>query len=97
MLAHTGKHLWEGERATSGPVLRTMNTNGFHRDTVEKAASYAVMSAFLIFAVYTIMSNDAGLLDMLAVYLYGEMRAITVGRGEGGTFEGKNHGESKEQ
>ena len=74
-----------------------MNTNGFHRDTVEKAASYAVMTAFLIFAGFTVLSDDAGLLDMLAVYLYGEMRAITVGRGEGGTFEGKDHGKSKEQ
>ena len=72
------------------------NGNGFHRDGVERGAAYTVMGAFALFAAYTVYDGDAGLLDMLAVYLYGEMRAITVGRGEGGTFEGRDHAKSKE-
>ena len=71
------------------------NGNGFIRDNVEIRAAHAVMLIFVIFACYTVYSQDESLLDMLAVFLYGEMRATTVGRGEGGTFEGEKHHHGK--
>ena len=77
------------------PPLTMNNGNGFKRDSVEQRAAYAVIGAFALFAAYTVYDGGQGLVDMLAVYIYGEMRAITVGRGEGGTFEGKQHVESK--
>ena len=57
------------------------------RDSVENGASAATIFVFLALAAYTFIYHDAGMLDMLAIYVYGEMRATTVGRGEGGTFE----------
>ena len=62
------------------------------RDSVEKGASAATIVVFLALAAHTLIYRDTGMLDMLAIYVYGEMRATTVGRGEGGTFEGLRNG-----
>lgn len=73
------------------------NLNGI-RDRVERAGAYAVIALFSFLVLWCVVAETyfgdwapSEIVYMLIGHLYNEFKAVTVGRGEGGTFEGEKH------
>ena len=82
--------------------MNSNGSNGFKRDTVEKVSALLIMGslfAFVAVAVYGVaiaIFRDASppqivrdIILLVAGGVLTEAKGIVVGRGEGGTFEGK--------
>lgn len=66
------------------------------RDKVEKLAAYAVIFAFVVLVLFMCFAmwfnlevHNSALFGGITTLILREMASLTIGRGEGGTFEGE--------
>ena len=76
----------------------TFNGNGGLRDRVERTAAYVTIGVFAVTAAWVMAAEfispewrPSEVVFLVLGHVLSEMKAITVGRGEGGTFEGERH------